>query len=88
MVSISKLARNIFRNGPHFLPSPEAEAPQESLLRDLTQQACREPSFTGPVLTLQVYDPSNRDHLNTEGLLSRVLTENSLAGCSKATLDS
>ena len=48
MVSISKLIRNIFRTGPHFSPSPEAEVPQQIRFPEtLTQQVCREPSFTG-----------------------------------------
>ena len=54
MVSISKLIRNIFRNGLHFLPSPEAEVPQQSRFPEtLTQQVCREPSFTG----IDAYSP-------------------------------
>lgn len=53
MVSISKLIRNIFRTGPHFSPSPEAEVPQQIRFPEtLTQQVCRSPVSQGSMLIL------------------------------------
>lgn len=57
MISISKLVRNIFRNGPYFPASTKAEVPKFPSQRPSPGRSAGSPALQRQTLVLQVYNP-------------------------------